>query len=395
MGYCAFFCMCLNVVLHSGAVMKRCLIAHSSKKNGVSAFAEILDQLECNGDNSEPILLIFASDCDNFGWYSKMLSDQFYTATVIGLTSLELYAQGRVLRGGISVIAIYEGITVSSGVLLEASRYPKRYSSVIEEAYREIGTDENTAVIEFNASEIASEELIMDTFDSVIGDTGIRMIGGTAAKGMNPVRPSAVSLDGTVYLDATVFVMVHNEMGRIDIIRENIFESTDHFYVATDVDVRNRRVYEFNHQPAAGVVAKSLEVTVDDFSENVFFHPLGKVASDELSVVGFDKVYEDESVSFFSRIYNQTKVYLLKPVSSLENVWQNTSYRMHKSIENPAFSFAVSSYSRTRYFNEIGVNDEFAETLQSNFGDYMCVSVQGEQMDYEHLNQTMLIISFE
>lgn len=375
--------------------MKRCLIAHSSKKNGTSAFAEILDQLECNGENTEPILLIFASDCDNFGWYSKMLSDQFYTATVIGLTGRDLYAQGKVSKGGISVIAIYEGITVSSGVLLEASRYPKRYSSVIEEAYSEIGTDENTAVIEFNASEIASEELIMDTFDSVIGDTEMLMLGGTAAKGMNPVRPSAVSLNGTVYMEAAVFVMVHNEMGRINIVRENIFEPTDHFYVATDVDVRNRRVYEFNHMPAAGVVAKSLGVTVDEFSGNTFFHPLGKVSSGELSVIGFDKVYEDESVSFFSRIYNQTKMYLLNPVSSLANVWQDTSDRMHKSVENPAFSFAVSCYSRTRYFTEIGVNDEFAETLYSNFGDYMCVSVQGEQMDYEHLNQTMLIISFE
>ena len=375
--------------------MKRVLTAFSPKKLATDALRDVLDQLEEEGGFICPLLLIFSSDCDNFGWYSKMLANSYDGAVVIGTTSHMMYTGKRSSMTGLSVMAIMSGISVTSGVLQEASRFPGQYKGVIQEAYNEIGTDENTVCLEFNASEAPSEELVMDTFGEVLRDTKVRLIGCTAAKQDSPKMPSAVSLNGVVYMDAAVFALVHNENGAISIVRENIFNETEHSFVATDVDCSIRRVYEFDHVPASAAVAKALKIQPEDIPKKAFYHPLGRKRSESLSVMGIDKIHEDGSMSFFTRIYKQTRVYLLRPVESLKDTWKETAGKVHKEIQNPSFSFVVSCYSRTKYFLEIGENNDFTQLLDSEYGDYIGVSVHGEQMDFEHLNQTMLIVAFE
>ena len=374
--------------------MKRCYIAQAEDKIGTKVYPKILEQLKENGEAIKPVLVIFTSDNANFGWYSRMLSNSFPEATVIGATSNVLYSPAGVCRAGLSVLAVTSGLKVSSGIIFEVSRYPKRTSDSIRQALENIER-QNTVCLEFNASAGNCEELIMDTFREIIGDTGIPVCGCTAAAAVNPDRPSSVSLNGILYMDACVFAFIHNEAGRVGMIKENIFRPTKHFFTATDVDCDERKVYEFDHKSATGVVASAMQIPEDELGANAFFHPVGRSENDDIGIISVHELFKDGSMSFFSRIYNQTRVMLLGPIEPLEDVWADTAKRVHDMIGNPSFSFVINCFLRTQYFTEIGKMNDYNDTLTRDYGTYIGASGYGEQYEFKHLNQTMIILVFE
>ena len=374
--------------------MKRCYVAQAEDKIGTKAYPQILEQLKENGELIKPLLVIFSSDNANFGWYSRMLSNSFPDAVVIGSTSTILYSPEGVARVGLSVMAITEGITVSSGVLFEVSRYPKRSADAVIQALENIDR-KNTVCFEFNASVGNCEELVMDTFYETMGDTGIPLYGCTASVAENPDRPSAVSLNGILYMDACVFVFMHNEMGKVEVVKENMFTPTNHFFTATDVDCDARKVYEFDHKSATGVVASAMKIPEEELSGNSFFHPMGRIENGDLNIIAVREQFADGSMSFFSRIYNQTRVVLLDPIEPMEDVWADTAKRVHELIPEPSFSIIINCFSRTRFFTELGKMMEYNNSLISDYGTFIGLSGHGEQFDYKHLNQTMLILVFE
>lgn len=374
--------------------MKRCYIAQAEDKIGTKVYPQILDQLKENGEPITPVLVIFTSDNANFGWYSRMLSNSFPDATVIGCTSNMLYSACGVIRTGLSVMAVTSDVTVSSGIIFEVSRYPKRTSDSITQALSAIEKD-NTVCLEFNASSGYCEELIMDTFHEMMGDAGIPICGCSAAAAVNPDRPSAVSLNGILYMDACVFVFIHNLAGRIGIVRENMFSPTKHFFTATDVDCDSKRVYEFDHKSATSVVASAMQIPEDELGINSFYHPVGRSEDGDISIISVHELLPDGSMTFFSRIYNQTRVMLLDPIDPLESVWEDTSKRVHDIIPDPSFSLVINCFLRTKYFTELGKMFEYNDTLKRDYGTYIGVTGYGEQYDFKHLNQTMLIMFFE
>ena len=374
--------------------MKRCYIAQVDEKIGTKAYPQILEQLKENGESIKPLLVIFASDNANFGWYSRMLSNSFPEATVIGATTDVMYSPFGVTRSGLSVMAITEGISVSSGVVFEVSRHPRRSADAIAEAYRQVEAG-NTVCLEFNASADNCEELLMDTYRQVIGDTGVPICGCSASFATNPDRQSAVSLNGILYMDASVFAFVHNERGRINRFQENMVAPSNHFFTATDVDCDERKVYEFDHKSAAGVYARALKIPEDELSANSFYHPLGRIENGDLGIIGFREQYSDGSLSFFSKIYNQTRVVLLDPIDPPETVWAETAAKVHEAIGEVSFSLIINCIQRIRYFTQTGKLMDYNETLKADYGTYIGLSGHGEQYAYKHLNQTMLILSFE
>ena len=374
--------------------MKRVYIAQAEDKTGTNAYPRILEQLSENGVQISLVAILFSSDNANFGWYSRMLSNSFPDATVIGTTSDVLLSPIGIARQGISVLAITSGITVSPGVIFEVDRFPKRSADSIVTALDRI-EKENTVCLEFNASIGNCEELVMDTFQEVMKDSDIPLCGATAATAVNPDKPSSVSLNGILYMDACVFAFIHNTEGRIGIVKENMFKPTGHFFTATDVDCDERKVYEFDHKSATGVVASAMQIPEDELGANSFFHPVGRIEDGDLSIIAFKDLFNDGSISFFSRIYNQTRVVLLDPIDPVENVWKDTAEAVHKIIEKPAFSFVINCFSRSRYLTETGKLNDYKDFLADSYGNYIGVSGHGEQFGYTHLNQTMLILFFE
>ena len=374
--------------------MKRCYIAQVEEKVGTRAYPQILDRLKEGTEPIKPILILFSSDNANFGWYSRMLSNSFPDATVIGTTTDVMYSPEGVARAGISVMAITEGISVSSGVIFEVSRFPRRTSDSVTNAFEGMER-ENTVCIEFNASAGSCGELVMDTFREKLQDCGIPICGCSAVPAVNPDRKPAVSLNGISYTEACVFVFVHNEKGRIEIVKENMFSPTGHFFTATDVDCDERKVYEFDGKSATSVVASALKIPEDELSSNFFFHPVGRIENGDIAVIGFNEQFKDGSMSFYSKIYNQTRVVLLDPTDPVEEVWTETEKKVHAAMPAPSFCFIINCSLRMRYFTQSGKLEKYNETLTKDYGEYIGLAGHGAQYAYKHLNQTMLLVAFE
>ena len=89
-----------------------------------------------------------------------------------------------------------------------------------------------------------------------------------------------------------------------------------------------------------------------------------------------------------------TRVVLLE-MDHFESVWDETARHMKKLLPNPSFSIAVHCISRYWLINQEGKFDDFKNRLTSMLGKYIGVSGYGEQIMFNSLNQSMVLICFE
>ena len=86
---------------------------------------------------------------------------------------------------------------------------------------------------------------------------------------------------------------------------------------------------------------------------------------------------------------------LILEVDDIDRVWSETKSVLSSQIPFPSFTLAVNCASRTKYFENINRFDDFVRVLSSNFGSFAGVSGYGEQLDFVHLNQTLILACFE
>lgn len=376
-----------------GFGMERSRIAYSTSKDTNVAIYEIKKQISVNDEGVAPKLIFFTSDYLNFSWFSRHLSQSFPDSCVIGMSSYVVFSTNGYSKSAVSAMAIYSGIEYSDGIILEINRYPMRYKQTIIDAMVKLSDYENTCCFEFSTAFSRGEELVMDTFRSVLKSKNIPIFGGTAGA-PDGVNASFVSLNGIVYNDACAFVLVKNLEGKIGVYRENMFKSTGNYFVATDVDCDARKVYEFDNKPAVVAVANALGVPVSKISGFLPMHPIGRVDRDNVYITEHDTANPDGSMSYFARIYNYTKLVLLE-ADDPKSVWRKTYDRVKNDYPNPSFSIVINCCSRSKYFYEKNIMSDFCDQLKDHYGNYLGFSGYGEQTDFEHLNQTMLIAVFE
>lgn len=370
--------------------MDRCVVALTSSSVNEEAYSEIQTQLDFH--EAKPILIIIFSEVDMLWYFSSKLSERYPEAVVVGSTTYVNYSSEGYSHSGASVMAINSGIEVSAGMIFDVDRHPAMYKAHIVEAMKKLSSTENTCCLEFVTAFGKGEELVLDTFEEVLKDTGIRVAGGSAGSPYDK-RKSLVSLNKDLYKQSCVFVFIHNLEGKIGFFRENAYRPTAHKFIATYADCEERLVLEYDGEPAAEVLAKTLDVPIEKLNESLLQHPMGRLVNGEICITSSDKVFDDGSISYFSRIYNSTKILLLEP-DDLKRVWNETATRVSREIEKPSFSISINCFLRSMLFEKENCFGEFVNVLR-NYGKFVGVSGYGEQLDYFHLNQTMVLLVFE
>ena len=371
--------------------MKRCLVTCSSTKNKEANFDHCCKEIadECQ----KPLLLIFFADEDDLWYYAKYLHEAFPEAISIGSSTFINFSSAGFSHSGLSVMAIYSGIECAAGLLFEVNRHPKNYIMHIKNALGQISSLENTCCMEFTTPFSDSEELVLDTFKEAFDGKDIPLFGGSSGI-TNTNKKGIVALNGDIFANTCAFVFIHNQNGKIHLYRENIFQRTQHQFIATDVDCEERTVYEYDDQPAADVLAKALNVDLEGLPEALLVHPMGRIVDDQIFITECNKVFPDGSISYFSRVYNHTKMVLLE-VADFDKVWNETAETVHKEILAPSFTISINCLSRTNLFEKENKLYHFISTLKSNYGDFIGLSGYGEQLNFIHLNQSMVIALFE
>ena len=294
---------------------------------------------------------------------------------------------------GLSAMAIYSGVECSSNLIYEVSRHPKNYSQHIREALKSLTSTDNTCCLEFTTSGFRCEELVLDTFEEILKDTDIKVAGSTAGSNIDE-KTSAVALNGDIYVESCAFIFIHNLQGKIQLYRENLFRPTSHQLRITDVDCEQQRVYEFDYRPAAEVLSHLLNVEKKELLPLLKTNPIGRIEGKNILISEAKEVMPDDSIVYYTRLYNMTRVMLLE-IDHFDSVWDETQKHMKKLLPNPSFSIAVHCFSRSKLLLTQNRFNDFTDRLTRTLGKYIGVSGYGEQIMFNNLNQSLVLISFE
>lgn len=372
--------------------MHKCITAFSKNENLENAFSEILAQL--NKSENNPQLIFFSSSNDYFPFVSENLKEQFPAAVIVGSTSCYQFNSAGNSEKGISVMAVEGGIEVRGGVLSDVGRNPSQHIKQVTDCLSFFKSYENMCCIEFTTAHSNGEEKVLDTFSKVLSEKNITIFGATSgAVSKDKSTVSMVSLNGKVYYDSCAFVLIKNLDGEIVTYKENIFIPTKNIFTATDVDCENRTVYEYNGEPAAIAIAKALDTDVENLAEVMEGKPMGRVSAGEVYITEARKVNPDYSISYYSQVYNYTKVALMR-TENIPEVFAKTKRIMKNQLEC-SFMLAVNCVARKKLFEKEGLTSTFLNCLKDISPEFFGLSGYGEQIDRIHLNQSMVLIAFE
>lgn len=369
----------------------RCRTIFENNKDRELNLANVIAKIREN--RKDPALIIFCSENLNFGWYSRQLKEAFEQSVIIGsATYCSISSEGYGTEG-ISAMAIYDGIEVGAGVVLDVDCYPMQYATNVEKSLEKLSSYDNSICYEFTTSMLNCEEIVIDTLKSVLDKYDIPLMGSSSSPSTESFV-TAVSLNGEVYASGCVFVTIHNLNGRIFLYKENMYRPTKAQLTTTDVECEERIVYEFDDRPAAIALSEKLNVSVEELREKLSKHPLGKLLNGDIFMVDVADIDGDGAIHCNARIYNRTKIVILEP-EDIKEVWGNTKQRIKECGFTPEFGLVVNCKSRSEFFLKMGVFGEFCDALKEECGQFIACSGMGEQLQNEHLNQTMLLAVFE
>ena len=144
-----------------------------------------------------------------------------------------------------------------------------------------------------------SEELVTVALDR--GLDGIPLIGGSAGDDLHFERTWQIH-NGLTYTGAAVVVLTQCRLP-CQTFTNNNFVPTDYKLVVTEADPEQRKVIEFNAQPAARAYAEAIGSTVEELDAGSFAsHSVVVKSGGQYYCRSIQKLNEDESLTFFCAI---------------------------------------------------------------------------------------------
>lgn len=373
--------------------MERSFACYSECEFREDALNAVIEEIKLKGEGKTPSLIVFAAGEKNFEWYSKRLKESYESSTVIGTSTYICLSSEGFGHEGISVLCVMNGIEVAAGIIDDIVYNPMASTPIVKEAADSLSGHENTLCLEFTTAFYNSEEIVLDSLKSALKDYNIPVFGGSSGAS-GPGAANFVSLDGMTLDKGCVFALIRNLEGRIGLFKENIYKPMNTVFTATEVDCEERVVYEFDGMPAADAFAKALGVDRSELQDQIITHPLGRMIGDDICITEGKDVMSDGSISFYARIYNCTKLAILES-ENWEKVWNRTAGEVNAVMDKKSFTIAVNCAARSIMFEKGDKMGDFVDGLSKEYGPFIGISGFGEQLNSEHLNQTLLLAVFE
>lgn len=242
-----------------------------------------------------------------------------------------------------------------------------------------------------NPAGTSSEERVLDAVTASLRNYNIPVVGGSASSEI--CLSGAVSYNGDVFVNSSIYAMIHLEEGSINIVLENIFQPMGHEHIVTKTDIENRVLYELDNEPACDVLCRDLNVSREGLADALALHPFGRIPKGKLFIDEVEKINEDGGISTYCRILYRSKLVLLEPCN-LEKTMADTRKRLRETMGQVDFSIIVNCYSRTQLYLNNGWMDKFTKGMNETLGTYIGFTSHGELLDDFLLNLSLIMISF-
>lgn len=346
-----------------------------------------------------PKLIFFFSSEKHFPEYAQKINELFPDALSIGCTTYRTINREWSDECSLDVLAVEDGIICSGGVIEKADNTAMNYADDVKKCLNEVGTAENTVCVEFVIPMINAEEYALMVLNSVLLRNEIPVFGGSAVNsGADSVfknNPNYVAMNGVIYTEGCVFVLIHSESGKIKSYLENIYEPlTGNELYVTKANSITRTVMEYDNMPASQVYANEIGVDEDEIEDYFFYNPIGRLEGDEIFNTAIHEKSHGRSIKHFGRIHEGTRMMVMKE-GDYEKIIRQTIEKIKSEVPVLSFVLVINCVARTILFERKDYIDEYNRMLSEAFPNMIGISTYGEQMGTKNLNHSAIFVVFE
>lgn len=338
------------------------------------------------GEISPPLVVFFASSNYNIEEIGKQVRDKMNTK-VIGCTTSGELASGHMLKE--SVVAMGLGNeTLTNFSINTIDTNAISVSNIVDKVKTDMGVepqqlDQNKHVGMILIDGLSGkEETVMDAIGPQLL---VPVVGGSAGDDLKFNETYVFDNEGAKK-GAAVLVILELENG-FDIVKTQSFSETGKKLIPTNVDEANRKVIEFNHEPALEAYAKAIGKTKEEAAELFMTHPLGLMIDGEPFVRSPQRA-EGDTIYFYCQIKEGMELSILQS----EDIVGSTKEVLDNLGEDKRGIINFHCILRTLELEKRGQTQDYAD-LFSNIPT-IGFSTYGEEY-IGHINQTSTMIVFK
>lgn len=320
---------------------------------------------------------------------AEYLAEKYPGTPMIGTTSA-YYTAKNTDDTSIMVVAL-AGVTVATGVIANTRKTPVTSILEFEETLCSLEPEpNNTVCVEFNTG---NEEKLLATINSVLKRYEISLA-GSSAYGTPLGDKNQIIYNGKLLADTAVYAFIKNNAGNILVGKENIYKRlSDKPHFATLVDRNTKTLFQLDNTPAHEIYTAETGIEKEGIVENMLVNPLGRAAGDDTFITATSSLDMNGVMFNGKAVFDNETIYIMEP-DDISDTSQRTIEYVTDNLSKTSFILCFDSVNRFRYIAGIGQLDQYLENL-STLGSYAGILGVGEQINNQHVNQTLVYVAFE
>ena len=332
---------------------------------------------------SKPSALFFITAEERLAEHALEIYKAFPDIPSIGGVG-QSYSNTSTNETGVTVIALCDGITVLGNVIEELSIMPVKYIKRLEYDIKSIDAHpDNTVCFDLCTG---CDSRIVTTLNTILEKKKISLAGGTS-------NSKAVALNGQIYEDACVYLLIKNLTGKIKVYKENIYKPMkEHRMIATKTNTKNFEITEIDGKSAEQVYRNILNITKEQAKTQTFKNPLGRCYGKDVYLISIKDI-NGSSLECYRQVNTMDNLTLME-LDDYRQVVRNTVENIKNDFSKISGILSVNCLFRYLFFSQEHYWDAYLQEMCS-ISEHAGIVGVGEHFNLQHVNQTMCCIAFE
>lgn len=366
----------------------------SANGDTIGATDEVIKQIS---QSAAKYVVFFAGNNYDFELLSLKMKEAFPEAEVVGCTTAGEISKKCLTKNSLVAMSIESSdFITATTVIKDISTTPILSRDEVIRTFERTGANLENALNVKNMfcftlmdGLSSGEEKVLSVINSIFKDVDFPLLGGSAGDGLD-FKVTKVSYNGNVYTNAAIVTFIKTSH-KFFIYKENIFKPLGKQMVVTKADIGKRVVYEFDNKPAAKYYAEQVGVPVGDLDKYFMTNPLGRKIGDKIWIASPFKINSDHSMQFYCRVLTNSVLEVLEPQDPIQ-VMKETIDKIKENIPDVKGIISVNCILRSLQFEQENIGQKMISPL-SELGPLVGFSSYGEQLNNNHLNQTLVLLA--
>lgn len=337
--------------------------------------------------------IVYCADDRQFSEISAKLHELMPETKMIGTTGFMFQDNGSFSQGISAVGFAEDEAEVYVGVLKEADTCPIRYLSDLRNNLKMITSrykDKNRLCLEFATG---YEEKMVSTMKICLEPADVRLLGGTSGN-TEDGKPKKVACNGEIYTNAVVYAAIGSKMGRIEIVKENLFRERPVTHRVTRASDDGRTVFEIDGRKAMDVYKEELGYSDANVGDGVFKNPLCRIVGAENYITAIFSFNSDRSISTYKNVQKNDLICFTDIEEDYQGYMENTMKNVVRT-GRVAGIISINCILRYLFFENNSYTSAYARMMKEmSGGTHLGMVGDGEQYVEQHVNQSMVCAVF-